>query len=96
MGPLQPWQQEREQTNRRVEALRQEGVCPTRYDLQTGGQLYGNEYLVYEDELFKVALECYARASGRLEITTPVDQPLCLLYPLHMGGMRQGRRGWIP
>jgi diadenosine tetraphosphate (Ap4A) HIT family hydrolase len=64
MDTLPPWQQKREQINHRVEALRQQGVCPTCYDLQTDGQLYGNESLVYEDELFKVALERYARARG--------------------------------
>jgi histidine triad (HIT) family protein len=64
MNTLPTWQQEREQTNRRVDALRQAGVCPTCDDLQTDGQLYGNEHILYEDGLFKVALERYARARG--------------------------------
>jgi diadenosine tetraphosphate (Ap4A) HIT family hydrolase len=64
MNSRPTWQQEREQTLRRVEALQKEGVCPTCYDFRTGGQLFGNDYTVYDDELFKIVLERYARARG--------------------------------
>jgi len=88
MNTLPTSQQELEQTNRRVEALRQEGVCPTCYDLQTNGQLFGNAYILYEDELFKVALERYARAKGHsIVVYKPHRTDLSELSDAEAGGV---------
>ncbi|MFZ5515186.1 MAG: HIT family protein [Candidatus Zhuqueibacterota bacterium] len=57
------WKQKREQLVQRIEELRQRGICYTCYDLATG-QLFGEQYLVYEDELFKVVLDLYPRMKG--------------------------------
>lgn len=57
------WRQEREQVNRAVEALRRQGICATCHDLATG-EPYGNRFVLYEDDLFRVTLEPYPRAHG--------------------------------
>ena len=57
------WQQQREQLNRRVEELRQGGICYTCHDLRTG-ELFGDQQIVYEDEFFRIVLEPYPRARG--------------------------------
>jgi histidine triad (HIT) family protein len=58
------WRQQRAQLRQRVESLRQHDICDTCYDLETGGALYGDSYVLYEDDLFKVKLERYPRAHG--------------------------------
>ena len=63
MDATAAWQQQREQLNRRVEELRQAGICYTCHDLRTG-ELFGDQHIVYEDELFRIALEPYPRARG--------------------------------
>lgn len=64
MNTALPWQEERERMNRRVDELRRQNVCPTCYDLETGGGLFGNQFAVYEDERFRIKLEPFARARG--------------------------------
>jgi diadenosine tetraphosphate (Ap4A) HIT family hydrolase len=64
MEAADTWQSEREHLTRRVEILRQQGICDACYDLETGGALYGAAHVLYEDGLFKVKLERYPRARG--------------------------------
>lgn len=64
MEASEAWREERERLGRRVENLRARGICYQCYDLQTGGDLFGDEHIVYEDDLFKVVLEPYPRAKG--------------------------------
>ncbi len=58
------WRMEREELGRRVEEMRRRGICDTCHDIETDGALYGNQYIVYEDALFRVKLETYPRARG--------------------------------
>ncbi len=62
--PTETWRMEREELGRRVEEMRRQGICDTCHDLATGGNLYGNRHVVYEDNHFKVKLEAYPRARG--------------------------------
>lgn len=64
MDELTAWQQKRAELSRKIDDLRRKGICYTCYDLQTDGQLFGNEYTIYEDDLFKVVLEPYPRTKG--------------------------------
>ena len=64
MAATPAWQQERERLGRKVEELRRQGVCDTCYDLETGGEIYGKRYVIYEDERFTIKLEPYPRAKG--------------------------------
>lgn len=64
MADMRGWQAERETLGRTVEALRVQGTCDTCYDLEHGGELYGNQYPIFEDDLLRVKLELYARARG--------------------------------
>ncbi len=73
MDVPQIWQQQREQLNRRVEELREQGICYSCYDLETG-ELFADEQVVYEDELFKVVLDSYPRMRGH---TIVVYKPHC-------------------
>ena len=57
------WKQKREQLALRIEELRRQGICYSCYDLATG-RLFSEQPLVYEDELFKVALDIYPRMKG--------------------------------
>lgn len=43
--------------------LRKQGICYTCYDLETG-ELFRDQHVVYEDELFRIALELYPRTRG--------------------------------
>ncbi len=64
MEATEAWRKEREELGRRTEELARRGICYQCYDLQTGGDLFGDEHIVYEDDMFKVALEPYPRARG--------------------------------
>lgn len=65
---MSDWQQEREELGRRVSTLRDQGHCPTCYDLETG-ELFGNgDRLIFEDAHFKVVLERYPRMPGHIII----------------------------
>ncbi len=57
------WQEQRAQLNHRVEQLRQQGICYTCYDIETG-ELFRDQHVVYEDEQFRIALELYPRMRG--------------------------------
>jgi diadenosine tetraphosphate (Ap4A) HIT family hydrolase len=80
----------REAINGQVERLRQEGICPTCFDLQNDGALYGNRYVIYEDELFKVALETFPRMPGHtIVIYKPHREDLSELSPDEAGPVLQ-------
>lgn len=64
MEATEAWRTQREELGRRVEELRRRGTCDTCRDLETGGELYGDEHTIYEDHLFEVKLETYPRARG--------------------------------
>ncbi len=64
-GPLADWQQERALLRRRVQELREQGICDTCHSLATG-EPYGNAFILYEDDLFLVNLEAYPRAGVAL------------------------------
>lgn len=59
----QNWRRGREQLSLRIKELRWQGICYTCHDLRTG-ELFANQQIIYEDELFKVVLELYPRARG--------------------------------
>jgi diadenosine tetraphosphate (Ap4A) HIT family hydrolase len=63
MNDFNNWKQERQQLLQRIEELKQQGICYSCYDLETG-QVFGNQHIVYEDNLFKVVLELYPRMKG--------------------------------
>ena len=63
MDLTQNFQRRREELARRVEKLRRQGVCYSCYDLETG-ELFGDQHVVYEDELFKVVLDLFPRMWG--------------------------------
>jgi diadenosine tetraphosphate (Ap4A) HIT family hydrolase len=63
MARTEAWRQQREHVNRAVADLRRQGICATCHDLATG-EPYGNHFILYEDDLFKVTLEPYPRARG--------------------------------
>ncbi len=64
MAGADPWRRRRAQLKQQVESLRRQGICDTCYDLETGGALYGDGYVIYDDDLFKVKLEQCPRAHG--------------------------------
>jgi diadenosine tetraphosphate (Ap4A) HIT family hydrolase len=63
MTVSETWQQQREQVGLRVQELRRQGICDTCHNLATG-EPYGNQYVIHEDDLFKVNLETFPRARG--------------------------------
>lgn len=63
MSEYPMWQQERALLNQRIEALRQQQVCSSCYDLATGA-LFRHQSVIYEDHAFKVVLELYPRMLG--------------------------------
>lgn len=86
MDAARTWQRQREELGRRVEELRRQSICDTCYDLETGGELYGNEYLVYEDERFKITLEHYPRARGHtIVVYKPHREDLSRLADIEAG-----------
>ncbi len=64
MDATEGWRRDREELGQRVEQMWLRGVCDTCYDLEAGGELYGDRYVLHEDDLFKVKLEGYPRARG--------------------------------
>jgi len=63
MSELPHWQQERTILNQRIEALRQQHICYSCYDLATG-ELFGHQAVIYEDSAVKAVLELYPRMVG--------------------------------
>ena len=57
------WRWEREALTRRIDALRQQGVCYGCHD-QATGQVFGQEAIIHEDARFKVKLDPYPRMAG--------------------------------
>jgi len=89
MGGADMWRQQRARLTQRVESLRQQGICDTCYDLDTGGALYGDANILYEDDLFKVKLEQYPRAQGhtivlykphRADLSELSEEEACLVF----------------
>jgi diadenosine tetraphosphate (Ap4A) HIT family hydrolase len=56
-------EQEYDRLRQRIEELRRRGVCYACHDLQTG-ELFRDQHVVYEDELFRVALDLNPRMRG--------------------------------
>ncbi len=73
MDATEGWRRDREELGYRVEEMRLRGVCDTCYDLEAGGELYGDRYVLHEDDLFKVKLEGYPRA--RISPSCPRTRP---------------------
>lgn len=57
------WQLRREAVQRRVQALREEGICYVCHDLATG-EVFEHQELIYEDDRFRVILESFPRMPG--------------------------------
>lgn len=57
------WHGERALLGRRVQELREQGICDTCHSLTTG-EPYSNAFILYEDDRFLVTLESYPRARG--------------------------------
>ena len=60
---MSDWQQSREVLKRRIDALRQQGVCYECHD-QHAGQVFVRQPTIYEDDRFKVVLDLYPRMPG--------------------------------
>ena len=63
MSAVNNWRREREQLSQKIEELKRQGICYSCHDMKTG-QVFGDQYLVCEDDLFKVVLESYPRMKG--------------------------------
>ncbi len=63
MEPTEAGRRQREELGRSMEELARRGICYQCYNLQTG-DLFGDEHIVYKDDLFKVVLEPYPCAQG--------------------------------
>ena len=57
------WHQERALLGRRVQELREQGICDTCHNLATG-EPYGRAFLLYEDDRFLVNLEAFPRTGA--------------------------------
>ncbi len=57
------WREERQRVAAKVEALREQGICYSCRDLETG-EVFGQQSVVFEDDLFKVVLDDCPRATG--------------------------------
>jgi histidine triad (HIT) family protein len=55
--------QQREQLNQRIRELRQQGICYSCHDLRTG-ELFHDQHVIFEDDLFRVVLDMYPRMPG--------------------------------
>ncbi len=47
MDATEGWRRDREELGYRVEQMRLRGVCDTCYDLEAGGELYGDRYVLH-------------------------------------------------
>ena len=56
-----------------VAALKEQGTCITCYDLATG-EIFGQQGLIYENKVYKIALELYSRTPGHTRV---VYKPHC-------------------
>ena len=54
---------ERNLLNAKIEKLREQGLCYTCYDIATG-ELFDPQAIIYEDDLYRVALELFPRVYG--------------------------------
>lgn len=64
MDATQGWRQERERLGQRLEQLRRQGICYQCHNAATGGAVFGEEHVLYEDALFRVVLEPFPQARG--------------------------------
>lgn len=77
--------QEREQLMQRIEELRQQGMCYTCHDQKTG-ELFSRQHVVYEDDLYRVALDLYPRMPGHtIVVYKPHREDLSELEPEEAG-----------
>ncbi len=63
MNVSEAWRERRKQLLGRVEELRRKGLCYSCHDLRTG-ELFGDQHIVFDDGLFRVALDLYPRMRG--------------------------------
>ena len=59
---------------RREAELRRQGICPSCHDLATG-ELYGDQPLIEEDDLFQVKLEGFPRVRGHAIVLYKPHRP---------------------
>jgi diadenosine tetraphosphate (Ap4A) HIT family hydrolase len=59
---------------RREAELRRQGICPSCHNLATG-ELYGDQPLIEEDDLFQVTLEGYPRVRGHAIVLYKPHRP---------------------
>lgn len=62
-GELEGWKRDRGRTLERIEQLKREGVCYICHDLETG-TVFGQQDVIYEDDLFRVVLDAFPRVEG--------------------------------
>ncbi len=62
-GSLEGWRRERGEILGRIENLRRQGVCYLCRDLETQ-EVFGEQHVIYEDDLFRVVLDMYPRVEG--------------------------------
>lgn len=60
---LEGWRLERGKVLSRIQNLRRQGVCYICRDLETQ-EVFGEQHVVYEDDLFRVVLDMYPRVEG--------------------------------
>ncbi|MEM7802049.1 MAG: HIT family protein [Chloroflexota bacterium] len=79
------WLAEKERIRRRIKALRQEGICYSCRDFETG-ELFGKQEVIYEDDLYKVVLEIFPRMRGHtIVIFKPHREDISELLPEEVG-----------
>jgi diadenosine tetraphosphate (Ap4A) HIT family hydrolase len=60
---LEGWRRERGEVLSRIQNLRRQGVCYICRDLETQ-EVFGEQHVIYEDDLFRLVLEMYPRVEG--------------------------------
>lgn len=62
------WKERRARTLMRIEGLKREGECYVCRDLETG-EVFGNQPVVYEDEVYRVVLDRFPVNPGQAIVT---------------------------
>jgi diadenosine tetraphosphate (Ap4A) HIT family hydrolase len=86
--PTDDWRQERERLGQRLEQLRRQGICYQCHNVATGGAVFGEEYVLYDDALFRVVLEPFPRARGH---TIVVYKP----HREDLSALSEEEAGWV-
>jgi len=98
---MNDWQQERARLAQRIAALRAQGICYSCHDLATG-ELFGAQPVIYEDDAFRVVLDCYPRMKGhtiivykphREDISELAEDEAARLFALCLRVIRAIKRG---